>query len=135
MLYPQRYFEAWNQRDIATALEVVSPQIHWTDPILPAPLTDHAGVSAFFTGAWQGFPDIKFEAVGDPLLDTSARRVSSVWCMTGTHTGEFPAGAPVSGNSFEVYGTDVWDVDVDGRATSVSAYYDSLALLRAIGLA
>jgi hypothetical protein len=55
--------------------------------------------------------------------------------MTGTHTGEFPPGAPISGNSFEVFGTDVWEVDPDGRATSVHAFYDSIVLLRAIGLA
>jgi hypothetical protein len=29
----------------------------------------------------------------------------------------------------------VWEVDDEGRADSVHAYYDSIALLRAIGLA
>ncbi|MCU1476921.1 MAG: hypothetical protein JWQ64_1614 [Subtercola sp.] len=133
--YPARYLAAWNQRDIATALMVVHPQVHWVDPLLPQPLTDHDGAAAFFVGAWQGFPDLTFHAVGDPLVDIQAGRVAAEWRMTGTHTGEFPPGAPISGNAFEVFGTDVWQVDADGRATSVRAYYDSLTLLRAIGLA
>lgn len=133
--YPQRYFDAWNQRDIATALEVVHPKVHWVDPLAPAPMTDHEAVSGFFGGAWQGFPDIHFAMVGAPLVDPAAGRIAASWLMTGTHTGEFPPGAPISGNAFEVPGTDVWEVDADGRATSVEAFYDSLTLLRAIGLA
>lgn len=133
--YPQRYFDAWNQRDLGTALAVIAPKVHWTDPLLPEPLTDHDGAGAFFGGAWQGFPDLRFEAVGTPLVDEPADRVSCVWRMTGTHHGEFPAGVAASGASFELLGTDVWEVDEDGRATSVQAFYDSIALLRAIGLA
>jgi hypothetical protein len=55
--------------------------------------------------------------------------------MMGTHTGEFPPGAPISGNAFNVVGSDTWEVGDDGRAVSVHAYYDTLTLLRAIGLA
>ncbi len=133
--YPERYLAAWNQRNIANALAVVHPKVHWVDPLLPEPLTDHDGAAAFFGGAWQGFPDLAFELVGSPLVDAAAGRVASAWRMTGTHTGEFPPGAPISGNAFEVFGTDVWEVDAEGRAISVRAFYDSLVLLRAIGLA
>ncbi|MEV4420334.1 nuclear transport factor 2 family protein [Patulibacter sp. NPDC049589] len=133
--YPARYLAAWNQRDLAVALEVIHPDVHWTDPLLPGPITDHEGAGGFFQGAWTGFPDFRIEAVGEPLLDAATGRVSSEWVMTGTHTGEFPPGAPISGNAFEVLGSDTWQVDADGRATSVHAYYDSLTLLRAIGLA
>ncbi len=133
--YPQRYFDAWNQRDLATELQVVHTKIYWTDPLAPEPMTDHDAVGQFFTGAWRGFPDIHFASVGAPLVDVAHGRVAASWVMTGTHTGEFPPGAPVSGNSFEVPGTDVWEVDADGRATGVAAFYDSLTLLRAIGLA
>lgn len=133
--YPGRYLAAWNQRDVASALTVVHPEVHWVDPLLPEPLTDHDGAAAFFAGAWLGFPDLTFHPVGAPLIDAAAGRVAAEWRMTGTHTGEFPPGAPISGNGFEVVGADVWEVDPEGRAISVRAYYDSLVLLRAIGLA
>jgi steroid delta-isomerase-like uncharacterized protein len=133
--YPARYLAAWNQRDVAAALKVVHPKVHWVDPLLPEPLTNRDGAAAFFAGAWQGFPDLTFQPVGSPLIHSAAGRVAAEWRMTGTHTGEFPLGAPISGNGFEVFGTDVWEVDAKGQATSVHAYYDSLILLRAIGLA
>jgi steroid delta-isomerase-like uncharacterized protein len=133
--YPQRYLDAWNQRDVATALRVVHPKVHWVDPLLPEPLIDSDGAAGFFAGAWQGFPDLRFEAIGSPLVDVEGGRVASAWRMTGTHSGEFPPGVPATGNTFAIHGTDVWEVDEDGRATSVHAFYDSIALLRAIGLA
>jgi steroid delta-isomerase-like uncharacterized protein len=133
--FPQRYLNAWNQRDVPTALEVVHPKVHWTDPLLPEPITDSGGAAAFFGGAWQGFPDLHFEAIGAPLVDLAAGRTASSWRMTGTHRGEFPQGVPASGRSFAIEGTDVWEVDAEGRATAVHAFYDSIALLRAIGLA
>jgi steroid delta-isomerase-like uncharacterized protein len=133
--YPQRYLDAWNQRDIATALQVIHQKVHWTDPLLPEPLTDPEGAASFFGGAWQGFPDLRFEVIGAPLVDVSTGRVASAWRMTGTHLGEFPAGVPASGNAFSIDGADVWEVDAEGRATSVQAFYDSIALLRAVGLA
>lgn len=49
--HPQRYFDARNQRDIATALRVLAPTIRWTDPLAPEPMTDHDAVSAFFGAA------------------------------------------------------------------------------------
>lgn len=133
--YPARYCAAWSQRDVAVALQVIHPEVHWVDPLLPEPLTDHEGAAGFFQGAWQGFPDLRIEPLGEPLVDVAHGRVSAEWRMTGTHTGEFPPGAPISGNAFEVLGSDTWQVDDEGRAVSVQAYYDSLTLLRAIGLA
>lgn len=133
--YPARYCAAWSQRDIAVALDVIHPDVHWVDPLLPEPFTGHEGATGFFQGAWQGFPDLAFEVLGEPLVDVATSRVSAEWRMTGTHTGEFPPGAPISGNAFEVVGSDTWEVDAEGRAVSVHAYYDTLTLLRAIGLA
>ncbi|WP_026910519.1 ester cyclase [Patulibacter minatonensis] len=133
--FPARYCAAWSQDDLATFLDVISPEVRWEDPLLPEPFVGHEGATGFFQGARLGFPDMAFELVGEPLVDEANGRVSAEWVMTGTHTGEFPPGAPVSGNSFRVPGSDTWEVDADGRATSVHAHYDTLTLLKAIGLA
>jgi hypothetical protein len=86
--------------------------------------------------AWQGFPDLAFTAVGEPLVDAKTGRVAHEWRMTGTHTGEgFPPGVPATNKPFDVAGTDVWQVDQDGRAVSVRAYYDLSTLLGQLGLA
>ncbi|MDV2477104.1 ester cyclase [Rhodococcus zopfii] len=133
--YPQRYFEAWSQRDIDVALDVISPQVDWRDPSLPAPITDHEGARDFFVSAWQGFPDLKFEAIGTPIVDVARRRVTHEWRMIGTHTGEgFPPGVPPTGKPFDIPGADIWEVDEHGRAVSVRAYWDVATLMRQLGL-
>lgn len=133
--YPARYFAAWSQRDLATALEVIAATVDWQDPSLPEPITDHEGAGGFFTSAWAGFPDLEFVAVGDPLVDQDRRRVSQEWRMVGTHTGEgFPPGVPPTGRSFDVGGIDVWQIDEDSRAVSVHAYWNVGTLLAQLGL-
>ena len=134
--YPARYFAAWSQRDIKVALELFTPSLSWIDPSLPAEMTSRTEAQGFFEAAWQGFPDLAFVAVGEPLVDAVTGRVAHEWRMTGTHTGEgFPPGVPPTGKPFDVAGTDVWQVDADGRALSVRAYYDVSTLLRQLGLA
>ncbi|MDP7723615.1 ester cyclase [Mycobacterium sp. TY814] len=134
--YPARYFAAWNQRDLATALAAIAETVHWEDPSLPAPITDHEQAGGFFTAAWSGFPDLTFHAVGEPLVDVLNRRVSQEWRMVGTHSGEgFPPGVAPTGRQFDIPGTDVWQVDNDGRAASVHAYWNLGTLLTQLGLA
>jgi len=134
--YPARYFAAWSQRDLATALDVIAENVEWHDPSLPAPITDQEGAAGFFTAAWSGFPDIAFHALGAPLVDPTNNRVAREWRMTGTHTGEgFPPGVPPTGRAFAVTGTDVWEVDGAGRAVSVHAYWNVAELLTQLGLA
>lgn len=133
--YPARYFAAWNRRDLDTALTAIAETVHWVDPSLPEPITNHEQAGNFFTASWAGFPDLTFEAVGAPLVDTPNRRVTQEWRMTGTHTGaDFPPGVPASGRSFDIPGMDVWEVDGDGRAVSVHAYWNVAALLAQLGL-
>jgi steroid delta-isomerase-like uncharacterized protein len=134
--YPERYFSAWNHRDIEVVEQILAPAFSWIDPLLPAELTEYEGARMFFQGAWQGFPDIHFEPIGQPLVDEVARRVAGEWRMTGTHTGEgFPPGVPPTGKAFDLNGTDIWTIGKDGRASAVRAYYDSATLARQLGLA
>lgn len=134
--YPARYFAAWNQRDLATALDVIAATVDWQDPSLPEPITEHGGAGGFFGAAWAGFPDLAFIAVGEPLVDSAGRRVSQEWRMVGTHTGEgFPPGVPATGRAFDIPGTDIWQVDDEGRAVSVHAHWNVGTLLVQLGLA
>jgi len=134
--YPERYFAAWNQRDLAVVETIFAPSFSWIDPSLPAELTEYEGARGFFAASWQGFPDIAIEAIGEPLIDVAGRRVACEWRMTGTHTGEgFPPGVPRTGKPFDVKGTDVFTVGDDGRATAIRAYWDTATLARQLGLA
>lgn len=133
--YPARYFTAWDGQDIEAVAPLLADTFAWTDPLLPPEgLSTLEGAHGFFAGSWNAFPDMRFELVGEPLVDEAAGRVAQVWRMTGTHTGEFPP-LPITGKAFDVTGTDVFAVDADGRATEIRAYYDSAGLMRQLGLA
>jgi len=106
--YPSRYFAVWNGRELADVDELLAAEFSWIDPSLPAELTRLAGAHGFFEASWAAFPDLRFTAIGEPLVDEPAGRVAAEWRMTGTHTGaEFPPGAPATGRAFDVLGTDV----------------------------
>ena len=133
--YPARYFAAWNDQEIEAVAPILAESFAWTDPLLPPEgLTNLEGAHGFFVGSWGAFPDMRFELLGEPLVDEAAGRVAQEWRMTGTHTGEFPP-LPITGKPFDVKGTDVFSVDADGRATEIRAYYDSAGLMRQLGLA
>jgi hypothetical protein len=133
--YPERYFAAWNGRDLAVVESILTPSFSWIDPSLPVELTEYDGARGFFGASWQRFPDLAFEALGGPLVDAAAGRVAQEWRMTGTDLGEsVPPGSPPTRNAFDLLGTDVFTIDEDGRATAIRAYYDAATLARQIGL-
>lgn len=133
--YPARYFAAWSQRELATALSVIADDVDWRDPSLPEPITGPDAAAAFFTAAWSGFPDLRMLPVGEPLIDAANRRIAQEWRMIGTHTGAgFPPGVPPTGRPFDITGTDVWQVDHTGRAVAVHAYWNVGTLLAQLGL-
>lgn len=129
--YPSRYFESWNRQDIDFALAAIAADVRWTDPLLPAPLTTREEARGFFTFGWAAFPDLRFEAVGGPLVDDANRTVAQEWVMTGSDSGVgYRPDVPPTGKSFAVRGTDIWTLDVNGQAKSVAAYWDSADLAR-----
>ncbi|WP_131766567.1 ester cyclase [Candidatus Protofrankia californiensis] len=134
--YPARYFAAWNGRDLEVVAGLLASRFSWVDPSLPAEITDLEGAHGFFQAGWQGFPDLRFDLVGDPLVDEATGRVAQEWRMIGTHTGEgFPPGVPPTGRAFDLPGTDVFTVDAEGRATAIHAYWDVTTLAHQLGLA
>jgi steroid delta-isomerase-like uncharacterized protein len=134
--FPERYIAAWNQRDVETALQVLAPQFTWTDPLFPPDMPPLDAASAFFAGVWQGFPDLTVEARGPKFIDAERGRVAQQWTIRGTHTGDgFPPGIPPTQKAFDVNGMGLWTVDADGRATSLEANYDTMTMLRQLGLA
>lgn len=131
---PQRYFDAWNGRDVHGLDGLLAEEFSWVDPLLPAPLVNLDGAHAFLQGSWAGLSDIRFELVGEPAVDEVGSRVAQEWRMLCTHDGAFN-GIPATGKTVDILGTDVFGVDASGRVNDIRAYYDSLTVLRQLGLA
>jgi predicted ester cyclase len=133
--YPARYFAAWHGGDAGAFDELLAPSFTWSDPSLPAALTDAGGVHSFFDASTTSFPDLHFEVLGEVLVDVEGGRVAALWRMTGTHQAEaLPPQVAATGNSIDVIGADVFTLASDGRATEIRACYDAMTMAGQLGL-
>jgi steroid delta-isomerase-like uncharacterized protein len=130
---PLRYFEIWNGRDETAIDDLLADEFVWVDPLLPTELDNLEGAHMFLTGAWAGMSDLRFELIGEPVVDAAGERVAQEWRMLGTHDGEF-LGTDATHKSLDTRGVDVFTVDDRGRVTELRAYYDAGGVLGQLGL-
>src|SRR5262245_42829300 len=125
----QRYFDAWNQHDVAAIVASFAETGTYSDPVTPVPLTGSA-IGSYAQGLWGAFPDLSFDVVS--ITENASGLVSAEWLMKGANTGPF-SGLPPTGASVVLPGADFIRVD-GGKIRSVQGYFDSGALPRALGL-
>ena len=98
----RRWFQAFNDRDLAAEEAARSADFVAHLPGAPAPL-DGEGWKSFSGAFFAGFPDLRLE-IEDLLAEGD--RVAVRWTFRGTHRGEFlgiaPTGKPVSMSAVEV---------------------------------
>ncbi|MEA2385194.1 MAG: hypothetical protein QOH72_5165 [Solirubrobacteraceae bacterium] len=130
-----RYVAAWNGRDATAMADLVTDDIVWQDPALPAPARGLPAVQEFMRTAWATFPDLHFDETEDPHCTFDGGRVAWRWRMRGTMTGPIdPPGFAATGRTMEVEGVDLWRMR-DGRIARYRAYYDVDDLARQLGIA
>ena len=130
-----RYLAAWNDHDPPAMAALLTDDIVWEDPALPAPARGVAAVQAFMRGSWVGFPDLRFDATDTPHLTAGGDQVAWRLRMRGTMTGPLdPPGFAPTGRAIEVEGVDLWAMR-DGRIARYRAFYDINDLARQLGIA
>jgi len=125
----QRYFNAWNQHDVAAIVATFAENGTYTDPTTPGPLSGPA-TGAYAQSIWDAFPDLSFDI--NSIGEISPGLVSAEWMMKGTNTASFN-GLPPTGVAVTLPGADFIRVE-GGKIRSVQGYFDSGALPRALGL-
>jgi steroid delta-isomerase-like uncharacterized protein len=129
-----RYVAAWNDQDPAAMAELVTDDIVWTDPALPAPLRSAAEIQDFMRSCFRAFPDLRFGEPDPPHLSVAGDDIAWAWYMTGTMEGSMdPPGFAPTGRSMRIEGVDLWTVR-DGRIARYAAYYDTTELARQLGI-
>src|SRR3954462_15356982 len=130
-----RYLAAWNGRDATAMGDLVTTDIVWEDPALPVPAVGPLAVQEFMRGAWEAFPDLRFDETDTPHLSVDGDKVAWRWRMCGTMSGPIePPGFAPTGRAMEVEGVDLWTMR-DGRIARSRAYYDMNDIARQLGLA
>ncbi|MGI8513184.1 MAG: ester cyclase [Solirubrobacteraceae bacterium] len=94
------WVQAWSGRDPTVFAAICEPDLHYEDPLTPAPLRGPAALGDHARRLWEAFPDVRMEAASDPLAD--AARVAMPVRLLGTHT-EAIEGLPPSGRPVRVH--------------------------------
>jgi hypothetical protein len=110
-----RYLSAWNATDSAQRAqrvrETFSTDVHYADPMMEG--QGHQGLAALIAGAQQRFSGHRFTLLGTPEGHHSVVRFSWALAAQGAE--------PVA------RGTDVAELDADGRLRRVTGFLDYVA--------
>ena len=123
----RRWLEAWNTKDLDSAIDLLAPEYVRHDANLP----DVVGPRAqreFIAGVLNAFPD--FDLKPDQLIaDENLVVVRSV--VRGTHRSEF-LGVPATGREVTFQAMDVFRLS-DNKIVEQWVVIDALGLLQQIG--
>ena len=130
-----RYLAAWNDHDAGAMADLVTEDLVWEDPALPAAARGIPAVQAFMREAWVAFPDLRFDETDAPHRTAGGDDVAWRWRMRGTMTGPIdPPGFAPTGRAMEVEGVDLWTFRGD-RIARYRAFYDMNDLARQLAIA
>jgi steroid delta-isomerase-like uncharacterized protein len=128
------YVAAWNGCDTAAMAQLITEDVVWADPALPAPARGTGEVQEFMRTSFRVFPDLHFGESDPPVLAVTGDVVLWAWNMTGTHRGTIdPPGFAPTGRRMSVDGVDHWTLR-DGRISEYRAFYDMNDLARQLGI-
>jgi steroid delta-isomerase-like uncharacterized protein len=132
--FVERYKAAWNGCDTNAIARLITDDIVWADPALPAPAEGVAAVQEFMRSSFLAFPDLRFAEPDPPVLAATGDTVLWAWFMEGTHRGAIePPGFAPTGRRMRVDGIDQWMMR-DGRIARYRAFYDMNDVARQLGI-
>src|SRR4051794_26352153 len=130
-----RYLAAWNDHAAPAMADLVTDDVVWEDPALPAPAHGPAAVQQFMRDAWVPTPGLRFGAGERPHRTAGGVQGAWGWRVRGGNTGPIdPPGFAPAGRAIGIEGVGLWEMG-DGRIALYRAYYDFNALAVQLGLA
>ncbi len=129
-----RYLAVWNDSDTSAMADLITEDIVWADPAMPAPARGVPAVQEFMRTSFRAFPDLRFSEPDPPALAVTGDVVLWAWHMEGTHRGVIdPPGFAPTGHTMRVDGVDQWTMR-DGRIARYRAFYDMNDVARQLGI-
>jgi steroid delta-isomerase-like uncharacterized protein len=132
--FVKRYEAAWNGCDTSAMARLITEDIVWEDPALPAPARGIPEVQEFMRSSFRAFPDLRFSEPDPPAMAVNGELVLWAWHMEGKHAGVIdPPGFAPTGRAISVDGVDQWGMR-DGKIARYRAFYDMNGLARQLGI-
>jgi steroid delta-isomerase-like uncharacterized protein len=126
----RRYFAELLAGDVALADEIIAENIDFYGPdSWGQPIHGREGFKGFVAYLRAAFPDLRF-ALHEEVVDEA--RVATRFTLRGTHHGVWQ-GIPPSGRQFTLPGADLFRIE-NGQISEVRVFYDTLGLMRQLGV-
>jgi steroid delta-isomerase-like uncharacterized protein len=131
--FGHRWLVAWNDRDAEGVAALCTEDIEFFDPAIQT-VHGRAAIADWLRQCTRMFPDYHFEEPEPPYISRDRPKVIAPWRMTGTNTGPIdPPGFAPTGKPVVIEGVDHWEFR-DGLVARYRADYDSVGLMRQLGL-
>jgi len=129
-----RWLDAWNSQSAEKILALMADDIVYDDSAWPKTMNGHSDVREFLDHTWRGFPDLRFEPVGEPLVDPEAPRAAFYWHGFATHAGPLdPPGLEPTGTKVHFEGADFHEYR-DGKLARLRIVFDMASAMRQLGV-
>jgi steroid delta-isomerase-like uncharacterized protein len=123
---------AWSGGDPGAFLALCAPDLHYEDPLTPAPLQGVSALAAHAERLWRSFPDVRMVRAGERLCD--GRYAALPVLVSGRNTGTLDA-LPASHREVELRVVFWCEIDLSGtRLWRVRAVFDAYGAAVALGL-
>jgi predicted ester cyclase len=132
--WAERWFEAWEGREVEAIAAMCDEGIELDDPALPEPLHGRAGMESFVRDTFATFPDVRLEPLEAPVPSPRGDGAWVPYRMSGTMRGHWaPLDIAPTGARVDFRGVTEWRFR-DGRLVLWDTTYDNLAVARQMGL-
>ena len=121
---------AWSGRDPAAFAPLCADDVHYEDPLVPAPLVGPDALARHAVRLWRAFPDGRLNATGARLAE--GRFAAAPARLLGTHAGPLAGVAP-TGRTLEVHVLFYAELGGD-RLQRVRAFFDAYGAAVQLGI-
>lgn len=121
--------EVWNEAKFENLDELAARDVVIHGSGGQGDVYGHEGITQFFSGLHQAFPDIHFTIMDQVAEDD---RVVTRWIARGTQKGAFQ-GLPPTGKTCEISGVDI-DRIAGGKVVECWSNADFLSLMQQLGV-
>jgi steroid delta-isomerase-like uncharacterized protein len=103
---------AWNARDLDALAALLTEDVEWYDPAMPAPpARGRDAVKAFAASVLRAFPDFRYEIDPPICVSEDRRRCAIRWRISATHLQPLdPLGYAPTNRRAVIEGVDVLDI-------------------------
>ena len=120
--------DAWNARRLDEFVLLLTEDVEWYDPAMPAPpVRGRAAVRAFAEAVLEAFPDFTYEVQHPICCSADGSRCAIMWRISASHLhGLKPLGYAPTGRSAKIEGVDVLDIR-NGRVARILTAFDVIS--------